>query len=105
MIPPSRNLTSMQPIRLLCSAIRLLAVGLAVMLAPLAIGTEAERPLDVLFVGNSYTYVNDLPGTFSRVAAGAGHPAPVVTMHAPGGQTPSDSARLLEKGYGDASLM
>jgi len=87
MSPPSLNPTSMQPIRLLCSAIRLLAAGLVVALAPLAIGAETERPLDVLFVGNSYTYVNELPGTFSRVAAGAGHPAPVVTTHAPGAQT------------------
>jgi hypothetical protein len=77
----------MKPIRLLHSPLRLLAVGMFIALAPFGVGAEAERPLDVLFVGNSYTYVNDLPGTFSRVAAWAGHPAPVVTMHAPGGQT------------------
>ena len=27
----------------------------------------------VLFLGNSYTYVNDLPGTFARLAASGGH--------------------------------
>ena len=45
------------------------------------------RPLDVLFVGNSYVYVNNLPKVFARVAAGTGRESPHVTVHAPGGQT------------------
>lgn len=35
---------------------------------------SAQAPLRILFVGNSYTFVNDLPGTFTRLAA-AGKPA------------------------------
>jgi hypothetical protein len=51
-------------------------------------GTGAgARPLDVLFVGNSYVYVNNLPEVFARVAAGAGQESPHLTMYAPGGQT------------------
>jgi hypothetical protein len=45
------------------------------------------RPLDVLFVGNSYVYVNNLPEVFVRVAIGAGQESPHVTVYAPGGQT------------------
>ena len=37
---------------------------------PPPLGTAV--PLHVLFLGNSYTYVNDLPGTFAAVAAAAG---------------------------------
>ena len=40
----------------------------------LALPLWAQAPLRVLFVGNSYTYVNDLPGMFTRLAA-AGKPA------------------------------
>jgi hypothetical protein len=29
--------------------------------------------LHVLFIGNSYTYVNDLPGTFTQLACSGGH--------------------------------
>ena len=45
------------------------------------------RPLEILFVGNSYVYVNNLPDVFTKVAAGAGLEPPHVAMHAPGGQT------------------
>ena len=45
------------------------------------------RPLEVLFVGNSYVYVNNLPEVFARVAAGAGIESPHVAVHAPGGQS------------------
>jgi len=44
----------------------------------------AEAAQSVLFIGNSYTYVNDLPSTFSRLAASGGHPVSVA-MIAPGG--------------------
>jgi hypothetical protein len=32
-----------------------------------------EPVLHILFIGNSYTYVNDLPGTFTRLACSGGH--------------------------------
>ncbi|MFM7595181.1 MAG: hypothetical protein ACKO4Y_03275 [Flavobacteriales bacterium] len=31
-----------------------------------------SQPLNVLFIGNSYTYANDLPGTFSQIATAMG---------------------------------
>ena len=55
---------------LLCAGIFLLA-GLA--------GTCA-RPLEILFVGNSYVYVNNLPEVFAKAAAGAGLEPQVVAV-------------------------
>src|SRR5271157_605383 len=40
----------------------------------------------VLFIGNSYTYVNDLPGTFSKLACSGGHKV-AADMAANGGWT------------------
>ena len=34
---------------------------------------KEDASLRVLFIGNSYTYVNDLPNTFARLAAAGGH--------------------------------
>jgi hypothetical protein len=48
-----------------------------------------DRCLRVLFIGNSYTSVNDLPGTFARLAASGGH-AVETQMVAPGGAYLSD---------------
>src|SRR5262249_31669738 len=35
--------------------------------------------LRILFIGNSYTYVNDLPATLARIAATAGVPPSILT--------------------------
>ena len=43
----------------------------------------------VLFIGNSYTYVNNLPGTFASIAAKLGR-AVYTDMIAPGGATLAD---------------
>ena len=44
-----------------------------------------QREIRVLFVGNSYTYFNNLPEMFAKLAE-TGHQAKVVTrMEAPGG--------------------
>ena len=48
-----------------------------------------DRCLRVLFIGNSYTSVNDLPGTFARLAASGGHPVET-GMVAPGGASLAD---------------
>lgn len=67
-------------------------------------------PLRVLFVGNSYTSVNDLPTVFRKVAAGGGRPAPLVDAVVPGGKTLlqhlSDPATLdkIDAGYGPRHL-
>ncbi|HUS92669.1 MAG TPA: hypothetical protein VM695_12505 [Phycisphaerae bacterium] len=41
--------------------------------------TEADAVLRVLFVGNSYTFCNDLPGTLARLA-GAAEPPTVIEV-------------------------
>jgi len=70
-----------------------------------SVAAAPASPLNVLFVGNSYTSVNDLPAVFAKVAEGAGFAAPRVTVYAPGGQTLvghcRDTAllRLLDQPY------
>lgn len=61
--------------------------------APTAAPTAAptsERPLRLLFIGNSLTYANDLPGLVRQIAVAAGHPAPEVKMVAVGGYSLED---------------
>jgi hypothetical protein len=48
------------------------------------VALAAAQPMDVLFVGNSHTYVNDLPGLFAGLSAAGGWPVNV-EMSAPGG--------------------
>ena len=47
-------------------------------------GAPAGSCMRVLFIGNSYTYVNDLPDTFAALAGSGGHPVQT-SMIAPGG--------------------
>ena len=54
----------------------------------LGIGQVCDR---VLFIGNSYTYVNDLPGVFHDLARAGGHRVET-GMVAPGGATLADHA-------------
>ncbi len=49
----------------------------------------------VLFLGNSYTAVNDLPGVFARLAAAGGSPVETEVV-APGGVTLADHATAVE---------
>lgn len=49
-------------------------------------GSSPDGCLRVLFVGNSYTQVNDLPGTFAALARAGGHRVEA-GMAAEGGQT------------------
>jgi hypothetical protein len=72
-----------------------LAAGLSLawlLLGGRAVHCDADRSggcIRVLFVGNSYTYVNDLPGTFAALAASGGHPVET-SMIASGGATLAD---------------
>lgn len=55
----------------------------------------SDACLRVLFIGNSYTYVNDLPNVFARLAKSGGHRVEAA-MAAEGGWTlanHADSAR------------
>ena len=60
------------------------AIGLAVVRNGSGCAFAGDRCLRVLFIGNSYTSVNDLPGTFARLAASGDHPVET-GMVAPGG--------------------
>ena len=72
---------------------------------------SGERPLRLLFVGNSLTYANDLPSLVQQVAVAAGHPAPTVKMVAAGGYSLEDhwadgAARAaLDKGGWDVVVL
>ena len=59
----------------------LLCAGLLIILAASACAPEQNcygfqnsgQITHILFIGNSYTYVNDLPGTFAKLACSGGH--------------------------------
>ena len=55
--------------------------------APATKPAAPVKPLRVLFIGNSYTQVNDLPALFRKVSMGAKLPAPFVDSITPGGKT------------------
>jgi hypothetical protein len=63
---------------------RLLALALA--LGAVA-AFAAEAPKRILFIGNSYTGVNQLPVVFGEILKSAGVGAPVIKSSTPGGQT------------------
>lgn len=64
---------------------RFLGVGLAALLVlPGLAACISEPEARILFVGNSYTTSNDLPGTVAALAKSAGHPVEVDTR-APAG--------------------
>jgi hypothetical protein len=70
-----------------------------------------ERPLRVFFVGNSYVYVNDLPGVLAGLAE-AGHRRKIVTgEYTPGGYTleqhvkDGKAAERIKKGKWDVVVL
>ena len=74
--------TRMRP----CSSRIRLAFLIAIVMAGCAGDAPgAGAPIRVLFLGNSYTFVNDLPHMFASLAASGGH-AVVTTMDAAGGE-------------------
>jgi hypothetical protein len=56
---------------------------------------DDEPVLHVLFIGNSYTYVNDLPGMFRNLACSGGHHV-VTDMSAEGGWTLADHVASVD---------
>ena len=77
----------------------------------LALPARAEDPLRVLFIGNSYTSVNDLPQVFCEVAKSAGRKAPTVKSSTPGGRTllqhmdEQASLELIDEGAWDVVVL
>jgi len=71
--------------------VRSIVLGCALLLATIAVSAQPQQcTTRVLFLGNSYTYFNDLPAILSELAK-AGHQCGVETrMVAPGGKTLKD---------------
>jgi hypothetical protein len=66
---------------------RLLPAALILLLAAPAAAGDEPKPVRILFIGNSYTYVNDLPKMLAELAK-AGKQAPIVSdRETPGGCT------------------
>ncbi len=61
-------------------------ISLICILATAALLYSQDDTLRVLFIGNSHTYVNDLPTMFLNLAQSGGHPV-IKDMSAPGGYT------------------
>jgi hypothetical protein len=85
--PPLTRLLILALVSALLGAVGTIAVGRI----PNCAFTPAAQCTRVLFIGNSYTSVNDLPGTFARLAASGGHRVET-GMIAPGGAFLSDEA-------------
>ena len=49
-----------------------------------AIETEFDQPINILFIGNSYTFMNDLPGIFAELAELGGQQVNVGMFAKPG---------------------
>lgn len=54
------------------------------LLCLLHLGLSAQETTNILFIGNSLTYYNDMPQMVKQIAEDKGHPTQV-TMYAPGG--------------------
>jgi hypothetical protein len=97
--------------RLAVAALALFLVPGALACAPASgCGGATDGCLRILFVGNSYTQVNDLPGTFAALARAGGHRVEVA-MAAEGGQTleghltSSNTQRELSAGRWDVVVL
>jgi len=80
---------------LVLGALALLPLGCSSSANPCNGSESSPLCTRVLFVGNSYTYVNDLPGVFTALAASGGHHV-ATGMLATGGATLADHARDAE---------
>jgi len=69
---------------------------LLLILTLLATIVAEASPSRILFVGNSYTSVNNLPAIFKEVVASAGQPPPTIEAATPGGKTLEQHSRLPE---------
>jgi hypothetical protein len=74
--------------------------AISVLLVPVICATAQQetRPVRVLFIGNSFTFVNDLPGMIAELAKAAKEPALEFGQETPGGCT-------LEKHWKDGKAV
>ena len=87
-MPSTRHALSRRLVPLIAVLVILLA-GLNACAAPDPCHGLQGSVTHVLFIGNSYTYVNDLPGTFRALSCSGGHPVET-GMAAQGGWTLAD---------------
>ena len=87
---------------------------LSYVFAALVIGISAvaaQSPGRVLFIGNSYTGVNQLPAVFGEVVKSATHASPLIKSATPGGQTlhqqlgQKPSLELIDEGNWDVVVL
>ena len=89
---------------------RILQFVAAVFLTAGAINA-ATPPSRILFIGNSYTSVNNLPELFKRIVRSAGYPIPTIEASTPGGLTLEQQAKLpatlgkIDEGNWDAVII
>lgn len=76
------------------SAIVLILQLMAAFFLAAAATNSATPPSRILFIGNSYTSVNNLPGIFSRMVTSAGNPTPVIEASTPEGLTLEQQTKL-----------
>ena len=82
--------TPLRALPLLLAALVAASVGLAGCSAGAAMCAPGDAScLRILFIGNSYTYVNDLPATFAQLARAGGHAVGTDSL-ATGGATLAD---------------
>lgn len=85
--------------------------GLLLAIAWAAFAAEATTPLRILFVGNSYTGVNNLPQIFGELAASAGAAVPEIKAATPGGKTLIEhlhlpaTLKLIDEGNWDVVVL
>src|SRR5256886_16886659 len=86
-------MTRTKAIAVIAAVLGLVAIGALVIRGQQGCGneTEASGCTRVLFIGNSYTYVNDLPAMFAQLAQSGGHRVET-GMVAVGGSTPGEHA-------------
>lgn len=81
------------------------------MLVLLAACAADAAPSRILFVGNSYTGVNNLPVIFREIVVSAGQPTPTIEAVTPGGKTLEQHSKLpdtlakIDKGNWDVVIV
>ena len=76
-------------------------VGVAMitcLLTPLTASAEADKPMNVLFFGNSFTsWAGSVTGRFIKIAEAAGHPKPFVGGQLINGRALASHIKIVEK--------
>ena len=77
----------------------------------LTLGTGQANAERILFIGNSYTGVNNLPKIYQQIVTSTGTPAPEVSAATPGGKTleqhlsEAKTLKLIDEGNWDVVIL